>query len=404
MLRRLTGFAGLQVVAVLSPVLVLPALTAQIGTSGWVAFSIGYGLGGVANIFTLLGWNIAGPALVASAAKQDQQARLIEASWVRLGAFLVSSAIVTVLCWLLVTPDWRLLAILIGVAVNSWGLSQSWLYIGLGKPSGVLWYETLPRLLASLLSVVLFPVTDPIIYPALLLLAAVIGFLGPLVTFSRSMRFRKCEISLPRLRSGVSLGSTGVMASAMNVAVVPLAGLAGADEPSLAMLAAGMRIRSWGYAAIIALISALQGWVAEPKDRASSLRRQRIATTSIVLCGGLVGLALLFLAPLMEKFVFSSVVSLDMWFIIVISFSVVVISLGNALSNLMLAPRGQVGVVSVARVISSLACVGLTIWFVGNWGGVAAAVAALIAEMVLVGLMVGWLLKSTFRRFLRRPR
>ncbi len=112
---RLFGFTLIPAVAAVSPLVVLPAVS-RAAPDGWSSAIAGESIGTFAAIAVAYGWTTVGPALVSIAADDVRRGRLYrDALVVRLATSIVALPALVVVCALVASPGYGLLAALMGL-------------------------------------------------------------------------------------------------------------------------------------------------------------------------------------------------------------------------------------------------------------------------------------------------
>ena len=182
MLRRLGGFTLLPLLSLVTPFVLLPVVARVAGPQGWSSVVAGQSVGTFGATVVYWGWNVIGP-VEAARARGPELTRLYGASLrtrlLLLAPVLPACAAVTVL---VARPGYRLVAVSMALATVLLGLSPAWWGIGVGRPSVLLWFDSVPRVAAAALAVPVVLATRAIwAYPVLLVATTVVG----LVAFQR---------------------------------------------------------------------------------------------------------------------------------------------------------------------------------------------------------------------------
>lgn len=387
--RRLASFGGLQLFSAVAPVLVLPVLVRTIGTHGWVGLSIGYGIGAAAAILTSFAWPMTGPPRVAAAAEPEARGVYWESVVVRLVTFAVSGGLSMALAGVLAPGGSGVLAAAMALAVTSWGLTPSWYYVGVGKPRGILAFETLPRLAATLSSIPAIALTGSALwYPALLLATSA----GCLVTATRSIGIGWRSGGRPtvvaglgdRLRTSAALTLSALVGAGYTSLVVPLARLTDLGTQGLADLAASTRLRTMAQMGASAVTSGLQGWVAEPPGLEARIRRMRQGLLASTAGGVAGGLGLFLVTPFAGPLLFGSVAHVGWALSAVTAAAALPYAVTASLSFHVLTPLGLGRHVAWSRIAATAVGVPLLLLGASTWGAVGAASATLAAECVVL--------------------
>ena len=165
--RRLVGFMLLPAIAAVSPLIVLPLISREAGPGGWASAIAGESIGTFAAIVIGYGWPAIGPALISIASGIDERARLYRESLVvRLLLAAVSIPVLGVVCWLVASPGAEWLTVLMGVQGALIALSFTWYCAGVGQPRTIIFYDAVPRVVATAASAAAIAATGIVeLYP-----------------------------------------------------------------------------------------------------------------------------------------------------------------------------------------------------------------------------------------------
>ena len=385
--KRFFAFGGLQLVGAISPLLVLPVVVRLIGVDGWVGLSLGYAVGGAAGVAVNYGWPITGPSRVAAVSQDEAATIFAESLFMRATVALPVLAIAVLTACLLTPEGYRGLAGAMTVAMASYGLAPNWYYIGRGKPEGILRYEVLPKLAATVATIPLVLLTQlPLIYPILLLAATMSGvIISARRILSGHQNFTHFA---PGLRSRYA--SYGLVAASMvlgagySILALPITQMAGTSLAQVANFAGSMRMRSMVQTGITAGTSALQGWVSEQDQELSRRHRMRLALLTNAGLGAFAGLLLFSTGPLLGGALFGDAAELSYTLSALTGLACVPYALGTSLSFHILAPLQRTRVVATSRILATVVGVPLIFVMTRAGGANGAAAAILISESVVV--------------------
>lgn len=399
-LSRLIRFGGLQAANAIAPLLVLPIVISIVGPDGWVGLANGLGVGTAAAVAVALAWPITGPPRVSSATLGEAQDVFREGLVMRAIAYL-PVGLLTTLVVIFLTPDGVDVAVPIAMALAMAlnGLNSNWYYIGRGEAGGILRFESLPKLAATILTIPAVLSTGlAILYPLLLGIAA----LGGVVASTWSITRWKGMVSaikpaIRRLPSSVPLGLAGLLSTGSTALAVPVATLSGAGVGPVGSFAAAVRLRSMAQAGIGAGTSALQSWVSE-----QGLNVLRLRAKKALLINGSLGLAaglgVLILAPLIDTLIFGPDVQISLMTASLLGLTCLFYSLSASLTYHILGPLGKSRTVVLATSISSIVSVPLVFFLAQNYGASGATAGVAFAEGLTVTIQ-----SLAARRYLSRP-
>lgn len=387
--KRLFAFGGLQLFGTIAPVLVVPVIVRLVGVEGWVGLSLGYAIGAAAAIAINYGWPITGPSRLAAATEAEAAAAFYESLIMRATVALPVLAIAVLASSILTPAGHRGLAVAMTVAMASSGMASNWYYIGRGQPNGILHYEAVPKLVATLVTIPLVHFTHiAVLYPVLLL-CGTLG--GVYVSARRILAGHKGTTHLaPGLKSRFAsyglVAASGIVGAGYTSLALPITQIAGTSLVQVANLAGSLRLRSMTQAGIAAGTSALQGWVSEQDQVLTRRRRMRVALLTNAGLGALAGLLLFLAGPLISTFLFGDAVEMSYTLSALTGLACVPYALSASLSFHILAPLGRTRSVASSRVLATAIGVPLIFVMTRQSGANGAAGAILISESVVVVL------------------
>lgn len=390
--RRLFAFAGFQLLGALTPLMVLPILSRQIGQSGWVGLSIGFGVGAAAALLVNSGWQAVGPSRIMQVSADLRPQEYAESLLFRslsFGLFGGAAAAIAAIA----SPDgWKALAALMAVAMASWGLSPSWFFVGIGKPSAVFALESLPRFVASALSVIFVSSLGAWVYPAFLLLSTVVGCLISL----RVVGVDVATIMKPGpgwLRQGFSnmgVSFATLFCNGYTNLAVPIASVAGASVAGVGQLAAAVRVRGLAQAGTLSVSSAFQGWVSAT-ERSHSVRRATLASCFTVFTGMLTSLSIWLLFPAASSFLAGELNRVQGSLALASALACVAHSISATATFHWLVPLRRIRVVSASYIFSGLLGAGSIAVLSATHGALGAALGVLLGEACVALIQLSYL-------------
>ncbi|MDL5158966.1 lipopolysaccharide biosynthesis protein [Actinomycetospora termitidis] len=394
LVRRIGGFAAVPFVGAITPLLLLPVIARVTSVEGWAAVALGQSVGAVAMIVVTFGWNLSGPSRTAQADDDGRRALYREALASRLAAFVVVLPVEAVVAAFLAPEGFRTVAVLMALAVSATGLSPAWYAIGSGQARTLLIYDALPRVAAAVVGAPLLVLGAPLVTYPILLLAASLGTtavharktLGP-PSVPGARRAMRTVADRATLRILVPDAASEIASGSYSAGAVALVGL-GTGVRELAVFAAGDRLFRLSLYAISSLCNALQGWVAEPVDRATSRHRFRTSLTLHSTVGVVGALLIVGAGPWASGVVFGADLAVDLPTAAGFAVAFLMISLETSVGRHYLIPRGYrrtyLAAVTSAVVVGVPALVGFA-HLAGAPGG-AWAVAAAEGTICLVVL------------------
>lgn len=395
-LRRLTGFTVLPLLSLVTPFLLMPVVARVAGGAGWSSVVAGQAVGTFGATVVYWGWNVVGPVQAARAETATARAALYAASLrTRLTLLLPVVPLVALVSALVAQPGFRVVAASMAIATALLGLSPAWFGIGVGQPMLLLWYDTLPRVLAALIATPAILLTRAIwTYPVILAVATVVG----LAAFHRRYARGSDWSPLPVSRSVAELheqgGTAGINLVATAYASTP-APVATAAFPvaQSSQFASADTVYRLGLFTVAAMGNAFQGWTLEPG--AGDRRRRHLAAGWAHLGLGGVG-ALLFvgLGPWATGLLFGADLAAPRDVCAAYAVSFLFISAGTPLIRNLLIPDGRTRLVLVWTTVSAVVGVVVMIataaagWLAGVAWGMAASEVAMTVGLVVPALRV----------------
>lgn len=363
---RLAGFTGAPILSALAPFIILPVISRIVGPEGWANFSAGQSIGILGMVGVLFGWGIVGPVRVARAGSPQDRAIILHES---LRSRLLTAA-VAVPCAGLVTflvsgPAFRLEAVAVAVAMTLGGLTPAWFCIGQGNPRGLMIFDALPKLAASLLALPVLWLTDQVLwYPVFLLLFTVPAFAthARLTAHGDMLRDNSRRGIGAVLRTLVPTAAIDATGNAYGSTAIPIAtaGLGAEDASSFASADRAYRI---GTLAIVAVANAFQSFVLEP-SAVDVRRRHRGAILVHIVLGVVGGLGIALLGPWATGVLFGAEVAAQALPSALFGLAFVCISIATPLIRNLLIPADRFRIVFAATICAAV--VGLAIMVVGS--------------------------------------
>lgn len=296
---RLAGFTGAPILSAIAPFIILPVISRIVGADGWANFSAGQSIGILGMVGVLFGWGIVGPVRVARATTSQERAVILhESIRSRLLTALIALPAVAVATYVVCGPAYRLESIAVALATTIGGLTPAWFCIGEGNPRGLMIFDALPKLAASLISLPVVALTGQILwYPALLLAFTVPAFaVHARITAHGGMRGdAEPRALLTVLRTLVPTAAIDATGNAYGATAIPIA-TAGLNPAEASSFASADRAYRIAIMAVIAFGNAFQAWVLEP-GATDRRHRHRLAIGCHLALGFLGGAAIALLGP-----------------------------------------------------------------------------------------------------------
>lgn len=389
MLRRLGGFTLLPLLSLVTPFVLLPVVARVAGPPGWSSVVAGQSVGTFGATVVFWGWNVIGPVAAARARGQELTGLYGSSLRTRLLLLVPVLPVAAVVSAAVAQPGYRVVAASMALATSLLGLSPAWWGIGVGRPTVLLWYDTVPRVVAAALAVPVVLATRAIwTYPVLLAAATVVGLAAfqrrhapgadwSPVPVGRAVR----ELRDQAGTAGVNLVGTAYAATPAPVAT---AAFPGAVASPLTSADAVYRL---GLFAVVATGNAFQGWTLEPDvtDRGERERRHRAAVLAHLALGVAGLLVLAALGPWLTGLLFGAPVAASRELGIAYGAAFLLISASTPYVRNLLLPAGRTRLVLGWTAASALA--GLSVMVVAAARGWLAGVAWGMAASELVLLL-----------------
>ncbi|MDR6867242.1 O-antigen/teichoic acid export membrane protein [Microbacterium resistens] len=388
--HRALGYLLIPLTGLLSPLIALPAITAQHGAAAWAALAIGQSVGTAAAAVGELGWGLNGPQRVARMAPASAFRTLLLSMQSKLVAVLALSPIVGVIAFFL-AQDFRIDAAVIAIASLAAGLSSVWFYLGRSRPWAAILTDGAPRLVGVLVGALLVMAgASLMVYAvvALLIPCIVAPLLGVLVAH-RGTQASWALFRPAHVRTAVfaqSSAFTARLVSATYIAL-PVALVSIVAPGSVPVFAAGERLMRLLLAAMAAVPNGLQGWVgsAERGDRWGRVKKA-------ILLNAVLGLAaavcFALLAPFASELMFSGTSTIPSELAWIFGGVIVFVSISRATGNIGLVALARVRIImwsALGGAIVGVPAIFLLARFLGVIGG---ALGELIAEAVVLGIQI----------------
>jgi O-antigen/teichoic acid export membrane protein len=364
MARRLFGFSGLSLVSAIGPLAVLPVIARLSDAPDWAALGVGQSVGAFLALVVLFGWNLAGPTRVARATPAEQSSLYRESICARMVLLVAVLPVGAVLATVLAPQGSALLAVLMAASMMINGLSPAWFCVGAGRPGWIARYDAGPRLLGTLVSMLVVAAGGPLVlYPVVMAVATGAG------VYAFTLKHRPDSgarwPALPQLAR--SLAGGGVPAATMVIAgaysSAPVA-IAAAVLPvgSLAVFVSAERLYRFGLSSISTLSNSVQGWVAEVGG-AQGRRRAAIALSAHAVLGLAGATAIILLGPWASRILFGDQLAVGRAVFVGFGLAFLASSLSTSLGRHVLVPRSRTGLLlwstavgAVVGVASMLIC------------------------------------------------
>lgn len=385
---RFAGFTGAPIISALAPFIILPVVSRIVGDAGWANFSTGQSVGILGMVGVLFGWGVLGPVRVARAGSDHERAAILRESLrSRIPLSILVVPAVGVVTWLICSDAYRVESVAVAVVMAAGGLTPAWFCIGEGNPRGVMLFDAIPKLVASLIALPVIALTGQVLwYPILLAVLTLPSFAAHawLTISAHAHPAHAPRAVLVVLRTLVPTAAIDATGNAYGSTAIPIAtaGLAPADASAFASADRAYRI---GTLAVVAVANAFQAWVLD-RGVVDARRRHLAALVTHAFLGVLGGAAIALLGPWATGLVFGAKVAAQPVPCMLYGVAFLCISLATPLIRNILIPASRFRVVLIATVAAAV--VGLGIMLMGAQLGSAAMIATGVASSEFTALVI----------------
>ncbi len=387
---RVLKFAALPLISIISSLAIIPAVAHSLGASAWAALALGQALGVTASIIVNFGWSVVGPSHVAPALNPARFEMLSHSIWFRLVLCLPTWTIITILAIVLAPPQYAGLSAGMAVAVSSFGLSNSWYFVGTGQPGKIALFDTAPKVIVAALSI--YPIIqwgNAFIYPALLFGVSIVSVGASFKSATGRWLLHRAPIRhviRTTIRTQGPLTVSSLIASGYTSFSIPITSVVRSTTDIVAPFAGAQRLLNAGQGGLMSVTSALQGWIGEqtPNDvRANRIKNAVIVT---LLAGLLGGISLALALPLLDKVIFGPEVTISKLTGLFTGLGFIAYTASAALSYYVLIPLSKLRIISIATIIASVSGVPLLYLLAKMYGVEGASLAVAIAELIVMAI------------------
>lgn len=392
---RFLGFAAVPMFNAVTPLLVLPAITANFGASAWATVAVAQSLGAAGTTATELGWGMTGPQRVARQSERNRQSFFVHVVVTKAIAALPVMAIAAVVASLVVNAFRWEAAVLAAVGCLG-SLSNAWFFIGAGRPAGIILSDSLPRIVPLAVCAVLLMLGWPFVtYVMTMIVVAVLvplcGLLavgvGPTTTRLLSPRVLRHNMWAQRV------ALTGRVLSSMYIAL-PVTLVSIVNPQAVAVFAAAERLQRMSLTVLQAVPNMLQGWVGKATHREE--RYQRALRGLVINCGvGMVcGLGFALVAPLASELIFSGVATVSHGLASVCGLLIAVVCTSRVTGGIMLVVLRRVDAVATSALVGCAVGVPAILVFATVWGSYGAVMGEILGELAVLSVQIGAVLRA----------
>lgn len=299
---RLGGYATSMLLLAATSLLLIPALVAREGGAGWGGIAFGQAVGSIGAVVVAYGWQVSGPALVATADPARRRREYLDS--LRLKASLAAPVgAVCVVLALVLGREHAWLSAAGAVASASIGLTASWVFVGLERPGLLLALETLPRCAGTTAGIIALQLGSRGGVALLLqlcgMLAAVAASTGWILRSTRtSARLEPRRLRDVARSQGHGLGASTASAAYLASPVVLIFLVAPAVQPAYALVD---RIQRQLAVGLGPAVSVAQGWAPRASSREALRQRALRATLAAGAFAGLLVVGVALTGPLLVQ-------------------------------------------------------------------------------------------------------
>ncbi|WP_284983706.1 hypothetical protein [Arthrobacter sp. efr-133-TYG-118] len=382
----MAGFTFVPLVGSIAPLLLLPIAARVGGVDGWYSLSVGQAVGTFGSIAISYGWNVLGPALIAtSKSEKTRRAYWTESLRERLVISVIVIPITCAISIFLASAGYELFTACMTLAFCLVGLSPNWFFIGAGDPGSIARFEMLPRLIATLLAAVMIAQTNSLwSYPVLWVLSAFVGLACVQRKLGNPRIFKGSSMSglLLGLRKRLGVALIDGMGGVYTSAPVPLAG-ANCTTLDASTIASADKLYRFGLLAVTTVGNTLQGWTLDPSAK-NRMQRQIRAIGAHVVLGvvGMVGLGIL--GEFATALLFGSEVRANVSTMWCYGGAFLAVSFSTPLIRNILIPAGKTRFVLVGTAVGAVVGVVVMMLLGRAWGSSGVALGFMLSEIVMV--------------------
>lgn len=376
---KLSGYASSMLLLGIASLVIVPEMIKVEGAQAWGSIALGQAWGAVGAVVIAYGWQISGPALVAQGDPISRRREFEESLALKTALFVPICAVASGAAMMFSTqrPD---LAVAGAVSMASIGLTASWFFVGMSRPYHLLAFETVPRVLGTLVGIVVMrsgggALAGVLCQAAGMLLAAALSSTVILLSLPTQVPHpKRAPLRHTLARQVNGLGASVASSVYISAPVVLIALVAPAIQPVYALVD---RLQRQIGVALTPVVSLLQGWVpgGGPDHRSA---RVRVAIGASSAAGLLLAVAVATTSHLLIGYVGGGYFHVSTAIYVLMGAFVGLVMLDGALAQAVLPTVGRLDVVAKATLLSAVVGLPLTV-----------AGALVSVELALVGLLSG---------------
>lgn len=369
----------------ISSLLAIPAMVAASGPHAWGGIAVGQSIGGVAAVVIAYGWGLSGPAAIARADELGRMREYAESAVAKIMLSLPVASIAFLIAWL-VGREFALFAGVGAISMASIGLTAGWYFVGRAQPWGMLLFETVPRVVGTIVGIVFMDTGSSALIGVLWQLFGMVAaftLCSMLILRPWRMRVLRSIIRKPvrrvllDQRQGITSSMLSSIYASTPIVIVTL--LAPAAQPLYAVVE---KVQRQVIVALGPFVTVLQGWIPRAHDAAALRRRLRQGTMATAVFAAALGLLMLAAAPELIRWLGGGLIK-PTFAILTLMATITAVSLFESIvSKAALSALERLDIVAKSTAIGSL--VGLPLVAVGALTlGALGALVGILAGLVL---------------------
>ena len=397
-IRVIAGYASSMVLLAAASLSAIPAMVSASGATVWGMIAVGQSIGGVGATIIGYGWGLSGPAMVARSGPVEQRTEYAESALAKMALAVPVIAVACLLAWF-VGGELGIYSAVGALSMGSVGLTANWFFVGLGRPFGLLLFETVPRVIGTVVGIAFMRTgSDALVGIVWQLNGMLMAFLVCSVWILRpwrrgalsSIRRRPTRLVLGAQRHGVV--STVISSLYASLPIVIVSVVAPIAQPTYAVVE---KVQRQVIVGLGPFVTFLQGWVPRA-PRGGVIARVRTGLVAASVFSALLGAGMLIVAPELVGWLGNGQITPSFLTLTLMSVITGVSLYESVVSKACLAALGRLDVVAKYTAISSL--VGLPLVALGAFlAGAPGALGGILAGLVLRLLLELFGLRSAMR-------
>ncbi|MFF1252988.1 hypothetical protein ACFVYC_10915 [Pseudarthrobacter sp. NPDC058329] len=399
-LKRATqviGYALSTLLLGVTGLLFIPAAVQSAGPHGWASVALGQAFGVVVAVVVGYGWTLTGPAAIAGSSLDGQILEFRKSLVGRLLVGVPATGLGLALLWILFPGNETVSGLaLLGTAMT--GMSSNWLFVGMARPFALLWYETVPRTVATVAAIVVlyngFSLESGLIIQSAglavgLVLTCLVIRSWKLKSFGKTWKSPH-RLSMSVVVRALRAQSHGMVASLISAIFLSAPILVvGLFAPSaLPAFALADKIQKQFISGVAPIVSVAQGWVPKAEGRTAVIRRSRKAVLFGAAMSFVVCVFILLLGSWLWAFLGAGQIEFEVILGALVAGICALIFLERILSRAGLIPLGGAGKLLMATSVGSVLGMAAAVVLVSSHGTAGALLGVFLGFLLTVGFEV----------------